>query len=53
MHILPLPPLPTAFTVGQPQPHHALPADGALSTTMRGKLERCGLCLIYTRLAFS
>ncbi|CAB1428928.1 unnamed protein product [Pleuronectes platessa] len=40
MHKLPYPPLsPTAFTVGRPQAHHALSADGALSTTMRGKRE--------------
>eukprot|EP00064_Thunnus_orientalis_P019423 superscaffoldBa00004859_g19541 len=40
MQILPHPSFPTAFTVGQPQAHHALSTDGALSTTMRGKLER-------------
>ena len=26
----------TAFTVGQPQAHHALSADGVLTTTARG-----------------
>lgn len=36
MHILPRSPFPAAFAVGGPQAHHALPADGALSTTTRG-----------------
>ncbi|KAM7406471.1 hypothetical protein PAMP_000845 [Pampus punctatissimus] len=40
MHILPHSSFPAAFTVGQPQAHHALSTDGAFSTTMRGKLER-------------
>lgn len=53
MHIPPPPaPFPTAFTVGQPQAHHALSADGVLTTTMRGKLERCGSALFTLDMHF-
>lgn len=38
-HSPPHPLLPTDFTAARPQAHHALSTDGALSTTMRGKLE--------------